>query len=92
MKKCWLLLLMILLFSGCSDSSILDTVVDKSGLLSAEEIIALQEYNADLLKEHDIDFRLILEDGNLNVAAFNFRANTLMTELAGQTKKRSQGN
>lgn len=86
MKKCCFLLLLIFLFTGCSDSSTQDTVVDKSGLLSAQEIISLQKYNAGLLKDHDIDFRLILEDGDLNVTTFNSRANRLMEEISKQTK------
>jgi len=86
LKKCSYLLLLVLLFlAGCSDSFEQDSVIDRSGILQDDEIVALQKYTAALLEEHDIDFRLILENGNRTTPAFNSRANTLLQELAGKS-------
>lgn len=86
MKKSLLFLIPLFFVFGCGDTSVPETVVDRSSLLSPAEITALQKYNTALLREHDIDFRIILEKKNLNVAAFNTRANALMGKLAKNTQ------
>lgn len=92
MKNFFILPLLLLLstFWGCSESSTPDTVIDRSGLLDPSEISTLAEYNAALLRDHDIDFRLVLEDANLQGVTFNSRANALMEELA-ETTQSAQG-
>lgn len=88
MKKSLLFLIIpLFFFFGCGDSST-PTVIDQSGLLSPEEITALKKYNTALLRDHDIDFRLILEKNNLNTAAFNSRTNALMEKLAKSTQSK----
>ena len=84
-KKSSFLLLLFLILSSCSSSPEPNTVIDKSGLLRDNEITALQDYNAALLKEHDIDFRLIVENENRVASAFNSRANILLQQLAGES-------
>lgn len=65
-------------------------MIDNSGLLNSVEITALQEYNAALLRDHDIDFRLVLESKNRIEEPFNSHANTLMEKLA-KTTESTQG-
>ncbi len=57
-------------------------------MLSLNEKTALQHYHTALLQDHDIDFRLILEDRTPEREAFNLRANSLMEELAATTQSR----
>ncbi|MBU1453349.1 MAG: TPM domain-containing protein [Proteobacteria bacterium] len=91
MKILFLPLFLLLLFlTGCSnsDSKRTQTVIDRAGILSQQEQNSLQHYHTALLQDHDIDFRLILEDSNADREAFNLRANSLMEELATTTLSR----
>ena len=79
-------LILLLLCYGCSDSKPPETVIDRSGILNKKEIQRLQDYNAALLRDHDIDFRLIMEKGGLHGTQFNLRANRLMEEVVEETQ------
>lgn len=84
------LFLLLLFLGGCSnsDSTGSQTVIDRAEILSPQEESFLHHYHAALLQDHDIDFRLILEDTHEERKTFNLRANSLMERLAANTLSR----